>query len=226
MALVAAGCGAAAIYLSEVRVSLVVLALMMAAYAGVLSMQRRTQRAFTFATFAGVMIVAAFALALTLGGDTIAERTFTLFAQDPVSLYSSSRGNQLVYAYDDLITTYPLGAGLGRWGMIAGYFGAAHPLWAEIQISGWSIDGGIPLLVASVGGLIVTLLAQWKIAKSDPNPKTRACAAIGLAANLGTAALIVSFTPFVTQIGLQFWFLSGAIQGIATQRVARQPPPR
>ena len=36
-----------------------------------------------------------------------------------------------------------------------------------------------------------------------------------LAANLGTAALIFSFTPFVTQIGLQFWFLAGAINGIA-----------
>ena len=37
-----------------------------------------------------------------------------------------------------------------------------------------------------------------------------------LAANLGTAALIFSFTPFVTQIGLQFWFLAGAVQAIAT----------
>jgi hypothetical protein len=45
----------------------------------------------------------------------------------------------------------------------------------------------------------------------------RACAAVILAANLGTAALIFSFTPFVTQIGLQFWFLAGAVHGIASR---------
>jgi hypothetical protein len=44
----------------------------------------------------------------------------------------------------------------------------------------------------------------------------RACAAVALAANLGTAALIFSFTPFVTQIGLQFWFLAGALHGASS----------
>ena len=36
-----------------------------------------------------------------------------------------------------------------------------------------------------------------------------------LAANLGTAALIFSFTPFVTQVGIQYWFLAGALHGVA-----------
>jgi len=36
-----------------------------------------------------------------------------------------------------------------------------------------------------------------------------------LAANLGTAALIFSFVPFVTQVGIQYWFLAGALHGIA-----------
>jgi type IV secretory pathway TrbD component len=39
-----------------------------------------------------------------------------------------------------------------------------------------------------------------------------------LAANLGTAALIFTFTPFVTQIGLQFWFLAGALHGLVAMR--------
>ena len=34
--------------------------------------------------------------------------------------------------------------------------------------------------------------------------------------NLGTAALIFSFTPFVAQIGIQYWFLAGALHGVAT----------
>ena len=102
-----------------------------------------------------------------------------------------------------------------------GYFGAgSQALWAEIQIAGWAIDGGIPLLVLGVAGPIVALVALWRVAMRDPDPKVRACAAVALAANFGTAALIFSFTPFVTQIGLQFWFLAGAVQGIASRRPA------
>jgi hypothetical protein len=221
LALLASGAGAAAIYLSQVRVSLVVLALMLATYAAVLTLQERKQRAFIFSIFAGGMIVGAFALALGLGGQSIAERTFTLFAQDPVSLYSASRGDQLAYGISDLFASYPLGAGLGRWGMIAGYFGGGDqpPMWAEIQIAGWGIDGGLPLVVLGIAAPVVALISQAKIALYDVNAKVRACAAIALAANLGTAALIFSFTPFVTQIGLQFWFLAGAVQAVATPTV-------
>jgi hypothetical protein len=226
LALVGSGAGVAAIYLSQVRVSLVVLALMLAIYAGLLVFQQRKQRAFIFAAAAGSMVVGAFALALGLGGQSIAERTLTLFAQDPVSLYSASRGGQLVYSFNDVLSSYPLGAGLGRWGMIAAHFGGDQPaLWAEIQVAGWGIDGGIPLVVLGIAAPIVALLAQAKIALSDSDAKVRACAAVALAANLGTAALIFSFTPFVTQIGLQFWFLAGAVQGIATlpRAQGRQP---
>jgi len=215
-ALAASFAGVAAIYLSQVRVSLVVLAIMLAAYVSVLMLQQRKQRAFVFGVIAGGLVIATFTFAISLGGESIAARTFTLFEEDPVSLYSASRGGQLVYTFDDLLTIYPLGAGLGRWGMISGYFGGGRqPLWAEIQVAGWAIDGGIPLLIMSVAALIVALLAEVRVAVSDPAAKVRACAAIILAANLGTAALIFSFTPFVTQIGLQFWFLAGAVHGIA-----------
>jgi hypothetical protein len=191
---------------------------MLATYVGLLLFQQRKQRAVVFGGLAGGLVVATFAFAIMLGGESIAERTFTLFAQDPISLYSASRGGQLVYAWNDLLNIYPLGAGLGRWGMINGYFGGGSepPLWAEIQVAGWAIDGGLPLVLMSVGALIVTLLAEGRLAFSDPDAKVRACAGIILAVNLGTAALIFSFTPFVTQIGLQFWFLAGAVHGIAT----------
>jgi len=223
VALGASFAGIAAIYLSQVRVSLVVLAVMLATYVVVLSLHSRMRRALTFGAIAGGLIVATFTFAVSLGGESIIERTFTLFAQDPVSLYTASRGGQLVYTFDDLVTTYPLGAGLGRWGMIAGYFGTGgeRPLWAEIQIAGWAIDGGIPLLLLGIAAPVIALAAQWKVAMGDPNSKVRACAAVILAANFGTAALIFSFTPFVTQIGLQFWFLAGAIHAIATPPAAR-----
>lgn len=223
VALGASFAGAAAIYLSQVRVSLVVLAIMMTAYVAVLVLHRRARRAMIFAAIACGLVVATFAFAVALGGESIVERTRTLFAQDPVALYSASRGGQLVYTFGDLIAEFPFGAGLGRWGMTATYFaGSQPPLWAEIQIAGWAIDGGVPLLVLGIGGAGVALLASWRLAMSDANPKVRACAAVILAANLGTAALIFSFTPFVTQIGLQFWFLAGAVHGIASRAADRR----
>jgi hypothetical protein len=217
-ALGASFAGVAAIYLSQVRVSLVVLAIMMATYVAVLTLHRRSRRAIAFGMVAGGLVLATFVFAVGLGGESIVERTMTLFAQDPVTLYSASRGGQLVYTFDDLVVAYPLGAGLGRWGMISTYFGGSQPpLWAEIQIAGWAIDGGVPLLLLGVGAAGIALLALWRLALSDANAKVRACAAVILAANLGTAALIFSFTPFVTQIGLQFWFLAGAVHGIASR---------
>ena len=165
-------------------------------------------------------MIVSFSFAILLGGESVAMRTATLFEKDPVALYSASRGGQLVYAFDDILSRFPLGAGLGRWGMIAMYYGAAadpsaESLWAEIQIAGWAIDGGIPLLLLYLAALVVTLATEFKVARSHPNAKVRACASVIFAANLGTAAMIFSFTPFVTQIGLQFWFLAGALQGIA-----------
>jgi hypothetical protein len=225
-AIAAAFAGIAAIYLSQVRVSLVVSMLMLAAYFSLLIVQERRSRAMVFAGAAIAIVVGTFSFALALGGESIAERTFTLFAQDPLALYAGSRGGQLSYTFGELLQKYPMGAGLGRWGMIAVYFGNAakpgvEPLWVEIQVAGWAIDGGFALLLLYVGALVVTLVTDSRVARTHPNPRVRACAAVVLAANLGTAALIFTFTPFVTQIGVQFWFLAGALHGLVGSRAPR-----
>lgn len=219
-ALGASFAGIAAIYLSQVRVSLVVSVFMFGTYFLILLVQQRRSRAVLFGAAAAAIVVSTFSFALVLGGKSIAERTMTLFADDPVTIYAASRGGQLIYTFRELLQTYPLGAGLGRWGMIAAYFGTGSssgvaPLWAEIQVAGWAIDGGIVLLGLSIAALFVTLLSEAQAARDDPDARIRACAAVVLAANFGTAALIFTFTPFVTQIGLQFWFLAGALHGLA-----------
>jgi hypothetical protein len=227
-ALSASFAGIAAIYLSQVRVSLIVAVLMLAAYFSVLMLQERKARAMVFGGVAAAIVVGTFSFALMLGGESIAERTLTLFAQDPVALYAGSRGGQLSYTFGELLQRYPMGAGLGRWGMIAAYFGSGatpgvEQLWAEIQVAGWAIDGGLALLILSVGALVVTLATEAQIARTDRDARVRACAAVVLAANLGTAALIFTFTPFVTQIGLQFWFLAGALHGLVAARAPARP---
>ncbi len=171
-----------------------------------------------FATLSGLMLVGAFGYAATLGGESIVERVFTLFADNPMTVYYASRGGQLVYALNEFFFDFPFGAGLGRWGMTAAYFGdlsnlGSQSIWAEIQIAGWLIDGGFLLLILYCGALVATSLSQWKLATRAPHPLIRISAAVILAANAGTFALILSFTPFMTQIGLQYWFLAGALHG-------------
>jgi hypothetical protein len=219
--------GVAAIYLSQVRVSLVVLAGMMLAYSALLARQRRLATMSSFTGLSGVLLVAAFSYAVVLGGESIVERVFTLFEDDPVAIYYASRGGQLVYAFNEFFFDFPLGAGLGRWGMTAHAFGDASnlnapPIWAEIQIAGWILDGGVLLVFLYCAALLATAAHDWRLATRAPDPLVQICAAVVMSANLGTFALILSFTPFTTQIGLQFWFLAGALHG-AARRMWRAP---
>jgi hypothetical protein len=209
--------GIAAIYLSQVRISLVVVVLMFGVYALTLLLQKRTAKATTFGILAGGLIALSFGVAVTLGGQSITDRFMTLFADDPMAVYYRARGVQLNTTFTQLLFEYPLGAGLGRWGMAGGYFGTAGlpGLWAEIQIAGWMIDGGVPMIFLYGGAIIVGALAQLRLARLTQYPRVAACAAVVFAANLGTASMVFSFTPFVTQIGIQYWFLAGALHGVA-----------
>ena len=104
--------------------------------------------------------------------------------------------------------------------MAAGYFGVSDPnspaIWAEIQFTGWMIDGGVLMIALYLRR--ARRPRRWRSGASRSPTGTRGsrvCAAVILAANLGPAAMIFSFTPFVTQIGIQYWFLAGALHGVA-----------
>ena len=213
---VLAGAGVAAIYLSQVRVSLVILVLMIAAYAAILFFQRRAGKAAIFAGLAAGIIAISFVVAVTLGGETVVARVMSLFAEDPVSVYYRARGAQLDYTLSEMLYEFPFGAGLGRWGMAAGYFNQSGTpnLWAEIQVTGWMIDGGVLMVALYAGTLVYASMFDSRIARTTSLPRVAACGAVVFAANLGTLVMIISFTPFVTQIGIQYWFLAGALQGV------------
>ena len=219
LSLLIAGCGFAAIYLSQVRISLVVAVLMLAVYALVLFRQGRVARSSQFGLLAVGVLALSFSLALTVGGASVAERFKSLFADDPLAVYQQARGAQLRYTFAELLYRYPFGAGLGRWGMTAGYFGSSDPnippIWAEIQFTGWMIDGGVLMIGLYLGALIAAARSQFNLAKLSEYPRVGTCAAVVLAAGIGPAVMIISFTPFVAQIGIQYWFLAGALHGVA-----------
>ncbi len=224
LSLAFAGAGLAAIYLSQVRISLVMTALMMACYVIITARQGRYGRATKFGILAGGIIVGSFIVALALGGTSVHDRVMTLFVADPLSVYQSARGTQLTITFRDLLFEHPFGAGLARWGMAASYFGVftidTPALWAEIQFTAWMIDGGVLLTVLYCGALIVAAMSQYRAAMMLRSPKLATCASVVMSTNMGVAALIFSFTPFNTQIGLQYWFLAGALHGVASSHGA------
>lgn len=212
--------GVVAIYLSQVRSSLIVVVASVLAYAIVLFLQGERRRMSAVLGLATALIVCGLTLAILLGGSGVSERFETLISEDPQTVYYTNRGNQVEYALQELWWQYPIGAGLGRWGMMRMYFGdeantASPPIWAEIQIPAWILDGGIPLILLYGIAVGWAVRYEWSAARHGAAPNLRAVAAAVLASNFGTLLLLLSYTPFVAPVGMQYWFLSGALYGAA-----------
>jgi hypothetical protein len=158
-----------------------------------------------------------------LGGASINERFSTLTQGDPRKLYYQSRGMSIEYGFSYLLSEYPLGAGLARWGMMRSYFGDpgkldSTELFAEVQPNAWILDGGVFLLLAYFLALIATAMYDLKLLRTLANREDKVWAAAVIAANFGTMALVFSFVPFGTAAGMQFWFLEGALHGAMAKR--------
>jgi hypothetical protein len=224
MAFILALAGMAAIYLSHVRSTFIVVAGMVLAGGCVLMfIQRERFKATALLGLYGLLLFVAFTFAVGLGGPSVSERFASLLEDDPFELYYKSRGEQLEEGFSIVLVQYPLGAGLGRWGMVNVHFGDAYnrqspPLWAEVQPNAWIIDGGFVLLILYSVALMVSTLQDLRRAVWG-EPQLRFWAMAVLAANVGTLALIFSYTPFASQIGMQYWLLTGALQGAANYRL-------
>ena len=219
--------GITAIYLSQVRTALVLLVGMLALYAVSLVVQGRRVSATQFSAILGIVIVGGLSVAVALGGTEIMSRVTTLLESDPFELYYASRGGQIAYAFSD-VADAPFGSGLGRWGMTALYFFDesnfdAPSIWAEVQISGWLVDGGFVVLVTYGMALLVSALYEWRVTRFAPDPWVRSCGAVVFAANMGIIMFCLTFTPFLTAIGMQYWFLVGALYGVVEGYRDREP---
>jgi hypothetical protein len=214
--------GMSALYLSQVRAAFVMTIGMMAGYVVLLALQNQKKRVVGFAALGVGLVVFGLSVATALGGETISARFQTLLEGDPRDLYYQSRGIQVRSAMTDLVDEYPLGAGLGRWGMLSFYFGETGPtannLFAEVQPNAWMLDGGVPLVALYGIVLIVTLFGDLALIRSLADPEDRLVTTIVVAANLGTIGLVFTFVPFGTAVGMQFWFLEGMLRGAMADR--------
>ena len=91
----------------------------------------------------------------------------SLFAADPLTVYQGARGAQLTFTFFDLLFRLSDRRRSRTMGDGVGYFGSANPnspaIWAEIQFTGWMIDGGvIMMIVLYMGALVTATIAQWQ----------------------------------------------------------------
>ena len=171
----------------------------------------------------------AYIWAVAVGGDSLVDRFSGLVDDGVVRTFQDERGAFLTYTLSELLFEYPLGAGLGRWGMMHVYFGdpsmwQAPPIHVEIQPTGWLLDGGMPLWLAMGGAIATGLRASYRAAvhatrldagvgHGDPVPADRA------------ADMCLTGPAFNTQLGIQYWAFTAALWGPlfgAEERLARR----
>ena len=133
--------GVVVIFLSHVRSSLVVVAGCAVVYSIILVGQGRLRTVLTLALLMAVCGFYSLLYAESLGGQSTIDRFATLVEDDPSKVYEkSARMGMVTGAFDTLLVEHPLGAGLGRWGMMRTYFGNENNLdspmiWAEVQFA-------------------------------------------------------------------------------------------
>jgi hypothetical protein len=223
--------GVTSIYLSQVRVALIVLAVCAISYVSLLSwwkvrntarLPKRTSkqlarfRLVPIIALAAVTAIGGFAWAVSVGGKNVSERFASLTAEDPRQVYGRNRGMFLWYTIDTLLPEYPIGAGLGRWGTMSYYFGNPENLespflYSEIQWTAWLYDGGLPLIAAYLAIVLIATGGAYRIARDNDDQELAAFGALIVAYDLGALAATFDANNFMSQDGLNFWLFNALL---------------
>jgi hypothetical protein len=227
LCLAAAAAGMTALYLTHVRS----LTLVAAASVGVFALMRLRQgRTMEGGLTLGVglgLVVGAYVWALSVGGDAVSDR-FSGLANDGVyRVFEDQRGFFIRYTLSEMLYEFPLGAGLGRWGMMHVYFGdptlwQAPPIHVEVQLTGWLLDGGVPLWLLYGGAIAGALLLSYRAAIRAENGTMQDVATIVLCLQLTIVCLCLTGPVFNTQLGILFWAITGGLFGAMNVPVARE----
>lgn len=228
-----AAIGLFCIYLSQVRSILIFSGVCLVCLAVVLLRKGDFGRFSLMTVGIGVLVVGVFTWAVAIGGDSTLARLSSLVSDRADEVYQQNRGHFLEETINVLLPQYPLGAGLGRWGMMNSYFGdntntLTQPIWVEIQWTGWLLDGGVPLIIAYVTALVQACFTAWKIALNRHLGDFALWGGLIFAYNIGALAITFNYPLFIGQGGMEFWLLNSAlfVGGYYTWMERTQPPSR
>ncbi len=220
--------GMTCLYLSQVRSILVMLACCVIVLFFVLFVRGSTEKLAAVAPIVIAVGLVSFIWAIAVGGGKVEQRFHSLTQDSLANTYYKNRGIFLKHTITTLLPQFPLGAGLGRWGMTNTYFGNhARSIWVEIQWTGWLLDGGIPLILAYGITLIVAFWTAWRIALTRQS-EVGMWGAVVLAFNIGVLAQTFDSPVFIGQLGMEFWTLNAALFAAARNMPAfplRAPMP-
>jgi len=220
--LVLAAVGMATLYLTQVRTLFLMVLAAVAAF-GLVALKRGQRVEALLVGAAGLgLVVGSFAWAWAVGGRAVADRFFGMAETGLINSFQSNRGIFIEHTLNELVYEYPLGAGLGRWGMMNVYFADtsqpdAEPIWAEIQLTGWLLDGGILMWVFYGGAVALALFAAYRRAVGARERELAQGARLVLCLCLIIVGSSFAGPAFNTQLGVQFWFLTAALHGTASR---------
>lgn len=206
--------GMMCIYLSQIRVLVVLLALCFGALLLLLLWRGRWRQFGLLAALVLAIGGGGLLLSSRVAGRGVTQRFATISdARRAAQTFEQERAGFLVQTVQTLIPDFPLGAGLGRWGMMNNYFGNPRSrnasIYVEIQWQGWVLDGGVVMLGAYLILLALTMLSLLRIARR--RGPLALWAALGLAYDVAVLALCFDYTPFTGQMGLEFWFINALL---------------
>jgi hypothetical protein len=221
--------GLAAIYLTQVRSLLLMSVGALGVVALVLFRKGQARVAGRIAITAAVLVVGSFIWARSLGGESVEQRFVGITREGAMRTYQENRGGFVSQTFGELLDQYPLGAGVGRWGMMNIYFAdpanlESSPIHVEIQPTGWLLDGGVPMWIFYGGAVLMALLSAYRYCVQRLSKELGDVALVVLGAEI----LIVGFgwagPVFNTQLGLLFWFLASALYGAARGEQSQLTP--
>ncbi len=229
VAVLSIAAGFAAIYLSQVRSVLVMTAVCLLTAVALLLRRGELGKSLGGLVALGALPLAGYWVAGQLGGEGTARRVGSITGRGVGEVYYSSRGRFLEHTVEVLLPRYPFGAGMGRWGMMNSYFGLRGDLdrgmiWAEIQWTGWLLDGGVPLILAYAAMLVLAFVTMGRIAGGTHDRELSTWAILLQGYVLGIVALTFNYPVFNSQLGMEFWFLNAlAFAAWAQRRRAEEP---
>ena len=214
----AAAVGMTALYLTQVRSLTVMAALGVLLFAAIRMRQGRILQSGWIAMSGVALVCASFLWAVAIGGSAIEDRFSSLIDKGLLITFQESRGTFLSYTLRELLFRFPLGAGLGRWGMMPVYFADpamwhTPPIHVEIQITGWLLDGGFLMWVCYGGALASAVRLAYVSAVDPATDSLRYLSAVVLVFQLAIIGLCLAGPVFNTQLGVVFWTVTGALYG-------------
>jgi hypothetical protein len=228
--LMLAATGVFVLYLTQVRSLLMMMVVALIAMCFLLWRQKRMAQLVVIASLGAALVVGAFVWAVSIGGKSVANRFLGIIEKGAVTSYKENRGGFLETTFAHYLPAYPLGAGVGRWGMMSVYFPKEGPLdsdspYAEIQLTGWLLDGGVPMWILYGGAIVVAMMSMYRVAIQRQDLQLSYLAGIIFCLNLFIIGQCFAQQCFNTQLGIQFWFMVSALHGVACRAPVSSPAP-